>query len=317
MSAARETPRVSVLLPVRNGEAYLRRSIESVLQQSLGEFELLVGDDCSTDSSSAIVEAVWDPRIRYVKRVHNLGLFANLNQLVKASRAPVLKFLCQDDQLEPDCLEHENAFLTAHRELPMTFSKSRTVDARGAEVGRDELGDLPDILSPSLTWQLFLYHGCIPGNLSTVCARRATVERAGGFDTSFSVAGDYDLWVRLCSGVPLGVIHEHLVRLRRHSGQLSRAPRSAVAFIQENRRIRQRLWKLVPSQDRRAARLYLSARPGVLSTHYLLKCVLGGEFRLAAEVARVLGPQDLAAGLAFWFITANNRLYRPRPPFRP
>lgn len=315
MEKASRTPLVSVVLPVFNGEPFLRASLESVRGQTVTDFELLVGDDGSTDTSPAILESFRDPRMRSFRRTSRLGLFANLNDLVAQSRAPLLRFLCQDDQLEPICLEDEIAFLGAHPEVPMSFSKARKVDERGVEIARDELDDLPDVLSPSMTWQQFLYHGCIPGNLSTVCARREAVARAGGFDTTFALAGDYDLWVRLCADGPLGVVRKHLVRLRRHPGQLSRSSGAGVQFVRENRRVRAGLWPRVPLAQRRRARTYLVARHATLDVHYMMRCLLQGRPAAAGEVARALGPGDSLGGLLFWVATVNNRLYRPRAPF--
>lgn len=315
MQQARRSPSVSVVLPVFNGEAYLHACLESAVGQTATDFELLVGDDASTDSSAAIIESFRDARIRYTRRTTRLGLFANLNQLIDESQAPLLRFLCQDDELEPTCLEDEIAFLGAHPEVPMSFSKSTGVNERGVEVSRDELDDLPDVLSPSLTWQQFLYHGCIPGNLSTVCARRNAVARVGGFDASFIVAGDYDLWVRLCADAALGIVRKHLVRLRRHPGQLSRSPGAGVEFVRENRRVQAALWPRVPRGGRRRARTYMIARNSVLDVHYLLRCLFRGRVAAAGEVARVLGLRDVLGGLLFWLGTLNNRLYRPRAPF--
>jgi hypothetical protein len=197
----------------------------------------------------------------------------------------------------------------------MCFSKARWVDDTGREVGRAELHDLPDVLSPSLTWQQFLYHGCIPANLSTVCARREAVVRAGGFDSTFAVAGDYDLWVRLCADSSLGIVHQHLVRVRSHAGQLSRSPAAGAAFVRENRRVQATLLPRVPEAVRRRARIYLTARYSVLDIHHLVSCLSCGRLAEARAVTKALGPSELLGGLFLWLVTLDNRLYRPVAPF--
>src|SRR6266704_1880312 len=122
------TPCVSILLPTYNGEKFLSRCVQSVLNQTVSDFELLVGDDGSVDSTPAIAAQFRDPRIRYFRRTHNVGLFKNLNSLLPLSRAPIIRFLCQDDALVAECVEEELRFLEARSEIGMSFCKTVSVD---------------------------------------------------------------------------------------------------------------------------------------------------------------------------------------------
>src|SRR5439155_12820376 len=215
-------PKISVLLPVFNGERYLAECISSVLRQRLRDFELLVADDCSQDASRRIIREFRDSRLRTFPRERNLGLFRNLNLLLSVAQAPLVRFLCQDDALNPQCLEAEVDFFESRPDLGMSFCKVQVVDKDGKEIDRCLLGDLPEFVPSPLALQLFFYYGCILGNLSTVCIRREYLQEIGFFNDFYEVSGDYELWVRACLGRPLGIIHRHLIRLRSHSEQLSR-----------------------------------------------------------------------------------------------
>jgi glycosyltransferase involved in cell wall biosynthesis len=309
------TPKVSILLPVFNGQRYLRECLESVLAQSFGDFELLVGDDGSKDGSCEILEGLGDERIRLFSRERNIGLFPNENLLLKAARAPLVRFLCQDDALEPTCLGEEVVFFKRHSEIGMTFCKTINVDEQSQLVVETAVEDMPDILTPTLSLQLFYHFGCIAGNLSTVCARKKCFEQVGPFDPSYGVSADYEMWTRICERWPLGVVHQRLVRLRVHEGQLSRACASGVECVEANRRIRNLLLPKLPGVMRAAARRYARLRFDVIDVHHALHCLRSGRSSHFLRVVRALGGSRFFVGLVTWTLTLNNHLYRPKPRF--
>jgi glycosyltransferase involved in cell wall biosynthesis len=311
------TPRISIILPVYNGADYLEACLGSLLAQTLTEFEVIVGDDGSTDGSLALLERYADRRFRIFGGEPNRGLFPNINRLLPHTRAPLVRIFCQDDLLEPTCLAEEVAFFEQHPAIGMSFCKTYRIDATGAVMGRCGLGDMPEVVPPSLSLQLFYYYGCLPGNLSTVVMRREHLERAGPFDSSMHVAADYAMWVRLCAEAPLGVIHQRLVRLRLHARQLSRWSSSGTQFVVENRAIQTWLRARLPERIRGSARRYAHMRQEVLAVHHALRCLLGGRSGELLRTSQALGWRDFLIGSFFWLATANNRLYRPRPRFAP
>lgn len=305
--------KVSVVLPVYNGERYLAECIRSVLGQELEEFELLISDDGSADRSRRIIQSFSDARIRVFTQRRNLGLFANLNQLLRAARYPLVRILGQDDVLEAECLSHEVAFFARHPSVGMTYCKYIEIDEEGEEIARTRLRDLPAVVEPRSSLQLLYYYGCLPGNISTVCVRRECFEEVGLFDETFRAAGDHEMWVRICQQRDLGIVHRYLVRLRSHPGQLSRSPSSGAAFISEGRRIRQMLLPLLPAEIRAAAKRFSMLRHNVYDTHLVVRRLMAGRFRDTADMVGVFGVRDLSLGLLFWLLTVNNHLYRPRP----
>ena|GEM_PF-1260223 len=305
--------RVSVILPVFNGEQYLAECICSVLDQEFEEFELLVSDDGSTDQSRRVIQSFSDPRIRLMNRRQNRGLFANLNSLLRATRFPLVHILGQDDMLTSDCLAREVDFFAEHPSAGMTYCKYIEIGEQGEEIARTRLRDLPEIVEPRLSLQLFYYYGCMPGNISTVCVRRQCFEEVGLFDESFRAAGDYEMWVRICQQRDLGIVHRYLVRLRSHRRQLSRSSSLGACFISEGRRIRKILLPLLPAEIQDTASRFAMLRHNVLDTHLVVRRLMAGRLRETADMAGVLGIRDLGLGLLFWLFTINNHLYRPQP----
>src|SRR5439155_16416347 len=165
----------------------------------------------------------------------------NLNRLLRESRAPLVRFLCQDDLLEPHCLAEEVSYFESHDEVVLSICQVSVIDALGQEIGEWKTGPGPIVMKPGLSLQRFLYYGCIAGNLSTVCVRRGCLDEVGGFDESFRVAGDYEMWVRVCQRGYLVDRQQKLVRMRSHPRRLSLAPGAGVDFVRENRRVRARL----------------------------------------------------------------------------
>jgi hypothetical protein len=308
------TPKISVIVPVYNGEDWLRPCMRSVLGQQGAEFELLVGDDFSSDSSRDIISSFdHDTRLRAFFFDRNVGLFGNLNRLLRKARTPLVRFLCQDDILEPNCLADEAVFFESHPDVVMSICSVRLIDTEDNVIG--EYGAGPNVFSTQTCLQLLLYHGCIAGNLSTVSARLEAIDRAGGFDESFSVAGDYEMWVRLCQVGNVADRYERLVRLREHGGRLSHAASSGVLFVEENRRIRCEILRLLPQVVQRQAKRYAYWRHNVLETHHFLRCLIAGRLDQCATLMRIMGVRDLVAGVMLWLVTLNNHLYRPKPIF--
>ena len=306
-------PAIAVVLSVHNGVPYLSECINSVLQQDFPDFELIIGDDGSTDETLALLTRFQDPRIRLFSYPSQRGLFQNLNRLLGTVRSPIVQFLCHDDILEPQCLSSVTRFFAKHASVGWAFCKYTLVDVFGHRLLRAALHDMPDVLDDWLCTQLFLYHGCIAGNLSAVSVRTEHLRRHAGFDLSFSVSGDYDTWTRLCADAPTGVIHDHLVRVRSHAGQMTRAAESDAISVGEERRILRRLVDAMPRQ--RYARFYILLRWDVLHANRALRLLGLGKIRHALQIQQAMGAGHFGVGIAFWLLTANNRLYRPDARF--
>lgn len=148
--ATRTDPRLSVGVPVYNGDAFLRQTLESILAQSFGDFELIISDNASTDGTEAIGRefAAKDPRVRYHRNETNLGLAKNYNGVFSMASGAYFKWASADDVCLPGYLERCVAVLDSDPEVVLVYPRTRFVDASGKVLDIDDPGwnlmsDLP------------------------------------------------------------------------------------------------------------------------------------------------------------------------------
>ena len=98
-------PKISVCIPVYNGESTIGETIKSVLGQTFADFEMVIVDDCSKDQSSKVIKAIKDRRIRYCLNEKNLGCGGSLSECTRRAFSDLLFYVCQDDLLDKDALE--------------------------------------------------------------------------------------------------------------------------------------------------------------------------------------------------------------------
>ncbi|KQT09056.1 hypothetical protein ASG40_10360 [Methylobacterium sp. Leaf399] len=210
-------PTISVLIKSYNHAPYVRQTIESVLDQSFQDFEIVVTDDGSTDGTLAILQAFDDPRIRLEAHPHNLGISAAMNATIARARGRYLAILNSDDWALPGRLARQVAFLDANPHVSLVFGQPRPV-------GEDGLPTAPfnDFTVPlrfpdysRRTWlRQFFFEGnclCAP----TAMIRREAYEAAGAYDPRLTNMQDYDMWVRmLIAGHGIHVLPEPLSAFR-------------------------------------------------------------------------------------------------------
>lgn len=210
-------PRVSVVMSVFNNAAFLPAAIESILAQSFTDFEFLILNDGSTDSSQAVIDrfAAADPRIRPLHQ-DNRGLVASLNRLVKEARAPLLARMDGDDIALPERFERQLAFLAAHPDHGAVGTWAQDIDEQGrprASAGRDQPTSHAALLDQLEEGQLL----CHP----SVMMDRDLVLRVGGYRAAYPHCEDYDLWLRLSEHTLLCSIPERLLLYRHSDRQVS------------------------------------------------------------------------------------------------
>ena len=139
-------PRLTVGLPVYNGERHLGEAIESILGQTFGDFRLIVADNASTDATQEIVRgyAAGDPRVRYHRNETNIGLAANFNLVFRMAETPYFRWATSDDVTLPDFLLRCVACLDREKDVVLAYAKTRFIDAQGGALNRMDRGlDLP------------------------------------------------------------------------------------------------------------------------------------------------------------------------------
>jgi glycosyltransferase involved in cell wall biosynthesis len=130
-------PRVTLGVPVYNGERYLAETLDSLLAQDFADFELIVSDNASTDATPYICAeyAARDPRIRYVRNERNLGAAKNYNRLVELARAPYFKWASSDDLCAPALLSRCVEVLDADPGVVVAYPKTVFIDESGVRIG--------------------------------------------------------------------------------------------------------------------------------------------------------------------------------------
>jgi glycosyltransferase involved in cell wall biosynthesis len=223
---------VSVVLPVRDGAAYLGAAVESVLFQTLRELELIVVDDGSTDETAAIVAGYADDRIR-VLRQEPLGLVAALNRGLTASSGRYLARMDADDVSLPERLERQVAFLDQNPKVALVVPGVELIDAHGRSTGTLVLPPSDAALRRRLLLRNAFTHGA-------AAMRRDALESAGGYTDDYGSNEDYDLWRRLARDWRLAAIPEVLYRYRIHPEAVTRTDPDRVA---RREALRRELWR--------------------------------------------------------------------------
>jgi len=189
------TPTVSVILTCFNGERYIAKAIQSVLDQTWRDFELIVVDDGSTDGTSAVVRAIPDPRLRYVRK-ENSGPGAARNTGIEAATGEWVAFLDCDDWWLATKLERQMDTARAAR-ADFVCSGATLVTGDG---GR--MGDVPARIGEGAL-EMLLLGNHVPGGGSSALVRRSAINSVAGFDETVPLAEDWDCWLRLAARFPM------------------------------------------------------------------------------------------------------------------
>lgn len=127
------SPRVTIAVPVYNGEQFLQESLDSIVAQTFSDYEVLISDNASTDRTAEIclAYAARDPRVRYVRQEQNVGLARNYEYLVRHATAEYFKLVNADDLCDPSLVEKCVTVLDAHPEVVLCYGKTVLIDAKG------------------------------------------------------------------------------------------------------------------------------------------------------------------------------------------
>lgn len=206
---------VSVIIPTYNRAEVLPRSIESVLNQTFRNFELIIVDDASTDSTQEVVNSYDDDRIEYIRHSENRNGSAARNTGIRSAQGTYIALLDSDDEWYPEKLEKQISQLQS-RSDDWVANYCRTTTKRDSKI----IKFIAEVLSHDAKHEgqkeiikgLLTLSGFIHGG-STIVAKRDVVESIGGFDESFERNQDIEFTIRLASEGKIGYVDQILVRL--------------------------------------------------------------------------------------------------------
>jgi tetratricopeptide (TPR) repeat protein len=208
--------KVSIIIPTYNHAHYLAEAIESILAQTFTDWEAIIVDDGSTDSTFEVVSRFTDARIHYIHQ-ENAGLAAARNRGIRAAGQEYLAFLDADDEWEPNFLAQCVDRLEKDDKAAAVYTRFHHIDRKGATLPRPG----GQVIKPEELRRRLIEGGFFPP--CAVVARTAIVQEAGMFDTELEGQGaeDWDLWLRITEEHRMEGIAQPLARYRVYSQSMS------------------------------------------------------------------------------------------------
>lgn len=206
------SPKVSVIMPVYNAEDYLSQAIESILSQTLADFEFIIIDDGSTDDSLNIIKTYSDPRIILICNETNLKLIPTLNKGLDAARGQYIACMHADDISLPERLTRQVEFMDLNPSIGVCGTWAETFGECEQSIWR--FTTHPDEVKCMLLFGCCIVH-------PSVMLRRTIVETGIRYSPLYPHGEDYALWVQIAKTYDIANIPEVLLKYRRSASQLS------------------------------------------------------------------------------------------------
>ncbi len=292
MKGASVSPTVSVLMAVHNGEEYLAEAIDSVLSQEGPDFEFIVVDDGSTDDTASLLRERADPRLVALRNETNLGLTVSLGRGLEVARGAFVSRMDGDDRSLPGRLGAQVAML----------EKTQADICFGACIVRDEsTGGERERREPDwsqVRWRVLFENAF--GAHPSVMFRRESILAVGGYDVSFPLAQDYDLWDRcLARGQRFTYVSKPVLFYRSHDDSITlrRGLEQEEACRRVSMRALTRAFPEAPLKELEGLRWLMTGRPPIPEQTFVEAAVERCCFH-AAGFASQSTWKDVAARLA-------------------
>lgn len=220
-------PEISIVMPVYNGETYLREAVESILAQTFTDWELIFVDDCSVDSSPAIMKEykLKDERIRVIRNETNQKLPRSLNIGFAQARGKYYTWTSDDNRYKPCALEEMRNFFETHGESSFVYADMDFINESGKVTGHLSRSE-NEIYSCNPVGACFLY-------------RSDAARRVGGYDADMFLVEDYDYWLRFARNYGIDHLAKYLYEYRQHGKSLTQKREREIARQLERLRYRE------------------------------------------------------------------------------
>lgn len=250
-----ESPVISVVLPTYNGSRYVREAVESIFDQTLHAWELIVVDDASSDETPQIIKELEasDSRVRCVRHAENRKLPAALNTGFDLASGRFLTWTSDDNRYRPEAFEALREYLESNEGVDFVYADATAIDDEGWPIGPICAAEIEDLPLGNGIGSCFLY-------------RRRVHEALGGYDERRFLAEDYDFWLRAAARFRLEPLHRDLYLARQHAASLTETRTAEVRRVADEA-LREHLPALTKIsaavRERAESRLRGSSAPGV------------------------------------------------------
>ena len=237
VSISRDQPIVSVCIPTYNGEEYLADALRSAIAQTYPQIEILLSDDGSTDRTLQIAEEMLKDSpfpVRILKH-EQLGLVGNWNYCISEAKGKYIKFLFQDDLLDPNCVSELVKVAESDADVGLVFSPRNVIQGDNKKPDEIHSGDLSlhsgwSILKAvqegqSLLQDVKLFSDPINkiGEPTTVLMRKDVFDVVGDFDVNLRQLVDVEMWLRIMTKFKIGFVDKTLSTFRLHEAQATKS----------------------------------------------------------------------------------------------
>ncbi len=224
-------PMISVIMPVYNGEKYLREAIESILSQTYGNFEFIIIDDASKDESVSIVREYDDDRIKLFENDVNMGVAATLNKGIDLAKGKYIARMDCDDISMPNRFEKQIEYMESHTDTVICGS-SVNILTDGVEIFR-QYSESDGAIRADMIFNSAFVHPAV------MIRSDVLKEHNIRYDTEYERAEDYEMWSRIIKMGECCNIRTPLLKYRHHTKQVTQTQKELM-FTMANR-VRQKM----------------------------------------------------------------------------
>ncbi len=237
VSLMTSVPKVSVCIPIFNGEKYIKGALDSVLQQTYQDFDVVIVDNSSTDQTELLVAelSLKSEKIRFFGNAENIGLAGNLRKCLEYANGDYIKYLCVDDLLLPSCLEQMVAGLDAHPAISLVCGGRLSIDESGQPFDLQRYSCRSEIVPGYKVISRCLFGGNFIGGPTAVMFRKS--DALALFRDDLPQLMDMVMWFGLLEHGSLLSIGTPLCEIRSHEDQITLANIRSSKLVDDNIRV--------------------------------------------------------------------------------
>ncbi|MBE3088762.1 MAG: glycosyltransferase family 2 protein [Actinobacteria bacterium] len=219
MLSSQKNPLVSICIPTYNNARFLRESLDSIVNQTYSNKEIIVSDNASTDETEKIVkEYVEKYKVKYYKNEKNIGAEANFTRCIELATGVFIAIYHSDDIYKPDIIDKEAEFLQKYSHVGAVFALDVQINENGKIIGETNLPKelkTKNIYNFIEIYKSLLKNGNCFLRTPTCMARKFIYNNVGLFNgKEFGTSADLEMWLRISTKYPIGILNEKLMKRR-------------------------------------------------------------------------------------------------------